>query len=268
MTEFQTGPELESEEIVNQVREAMAKIFPDYKTLDRSRWDGYKPVDDGADNGRLLAFYLGEAEPSNPNIMFIFKKAGGFAVNFYNNPSFGDSETCISFRGSTVYKEPYLGDGNLWANNELEEACDQTRIWMEGLPLEKEILSQTVFDSRHWVVPFKEWLEEILEYKAAHKSKDQDPARLLPPDIFKIGIGIAKGLVIDRLDIQKELGLPFVMGGKEYSPDDILPEVNLESPLGKKALDLEIARVGIYYEILWQKGVTRPGKSNPLKLPN
>jgi len=259
----------EEEAIVARVREEMAKIFPDYKTLDRSRWDGYKPEEDEADNGRLLTFYLGEAEPSNPNIMFIFKKAGGFAVNFYNNPSFEDSETCICLRGSTVYKEPYLGDGKLWAPDELEEACDQTRIWMEGLPLKKEILSQTILDSQHRLVSLGDWLKEVLEYKSAHKTKDQDKELLALPNVFQFAEEsprMAKKLVMSHLE--SDFDREFKIGGKSYDFAKILGEIFVGTELGEEALNLEIARIGIYYELLWQSGVARPGKSPNLKLPD
>jgi len=269
MTEFQAKPELESEAIVDLVREEMAKVFPDYKTVDRSRWDAYKPNQDEADNGRLLTFYCGEAEPSNPNIMFIFKKSGDFAVNFFNNPFCQESPSCICYRGDTVYKEPYCGDGQFWTLDDLDLATGYVRIWMDGLPLEKNVLGQPILDNQNQFVQFGDWLEEVLEYKVSHKTKDQEKERLALPNIFQIAKEspeLIRQLVMARFE--SNLDGEFKIGERSYSYAEVLGEVHCRTDLGEKALDLEIARIAIHYESLWQLGVSRPGRIPELKLPD
>jgi len=277
MTEFQTGPELENEAIVAQVREEMAKIFSDYKTLDRTRWDGYKPEEDDADNGRLLTFYLGETEPSNPNIMFIFKKAGGFAVNFYNNPLGFGSETHISVKGGSVYADYNPKVAGYWCQDQLEYSVESVKIWMDGIPLIPEVVDLPTFivGSENKFLTLKEVIKEAESYanaKPKEKKLLNKEELFLPKNILGLGIDDPE-LITDflrkRFAAMAKYGTKVSIQGREYTGQELLDEEKEGTEFGvMKAMRLEMIRLEIWRQMLEQKGILRSGRSQPLKLPS
>lgn len=252
----------EEDPVISQVKQEMAKIFPTYATLDRSRWDDYDPQNQyHPGRGRLLTFFQGEKGRDTPNVMFIFKE-DGYAINFYNNPQGKRSEKHLGIPGSTVYKDMLAGQGEFWPMADLERATEAARMTMEGIPLTPETLDQPTFfvgDDNN-VVSLRSVIEGAQQFRRENKNmktKEMEEAmreKFQPTDIFTVlskDSEAVKQLVLDRFAQQAENNIPFVMGGKTLNPQDVIEEINNNTLVGKKALLLEVTRMNIYLELLW-----------------
>ncbi|RJQ26034.1 hypothetical protein C4577_04365 [Candidatus Parcubacteria bacterium] len=268
--------QMEARRFEIRAREEMARVFPGYDVVDQARWDGYKPEEDFG-NGRILNFYDGEVNPERPQVLFIYRKEGGFCTKFNNNP-WAVREDRIVSKSRPVYRSMGIRgtEEKDWRDvSDIPMALDVTKMVMEGIALTPEVLDQPAFLMKDGsVVSIRQLVKAAEAYKTERKSlkpkekklrpkmKDEMRERFEPQDLYKLSeqdLECVRDLVLQRLEYQAAHNASFVIGQERYDPGKISEEIRADTQFGRRVLAFEVRKIGFYEEVLWENAVIREG---------
>ena len=217
-------------------------------------------------------------------MVFIEKKEGGAAVNFDHNPYY-DQEKRINQETGTVYDRMVGKNKRNWPLNRIGLMTDVTRIFMEGIELTPEVVDQPTFfmgpDNKPATV--REVLAQAKAYKEARKPRkkgekkstkeiDKEMHELIEPNnIYELADEqpeLVKQHILERLRYQAEHNMPFRMGERVLQPAELIMEVENGTFVGQSVMELEIAKIGSFAQLLWQEALVRRGSSREVVLPD